>query len=192
MRNDDFAVINGYGYRDMNETFLTTIVFSLCCFLFLLNKKRQHKKVRQQLESWNYWIQVVNDDFAPYFSGKIIKQSKDYHFLAVGCVHKSELGSDFKKHLTDKIGLLPDLIPCQCILHPTKLTMGEMDLEQISLIYNNIPTDKGQCLKIGLDGADIIYSDTDEDIANFNKVWGLELMKEMDGVNEDAIFKFFI
>ncbi len=177
----------------MNDIVLTTIVFALGYFLFvLINKKKQHKKIRQQLESWNYWIQVVNDDFSPYFSGKIIKQSKDYHFFAVGCLHKSELGDEFIKYLTDKIGLLPDLIPCQCILHPTKLTMGEMDLEQISLIYNHIPINKNQCLKIGLDGDDIIHSDTDVNIANFNNVWDAEPMEEMDGVNKDATFKFFL
>lgn len=175
----------------MNEIVLI-VVFSLFFFFVFINKNTQHKKVRQQLEGWNYWIEVVNNEFTPYFSGKIIKQSKDYHFFAVGCLHKSELSDEFIKHLTDKIGLLPDLIPCQCILHPTKLTMGEMNAEQISLIYNHIPKNKNQCLKIGLDGGDVIYSDTEENIELFNKVWDEKLMNKIDGINEDDLFKLYL
>ena len=176
----------------MNEVVLI-IVFALGYFLFILiNKKMQNKKVRQQLESWDYWVQVVNDDSAPYFSGKIIKKSKDYQFFAVGCLHKNELGDDFIKYLTEKVDFLPDLIPCQCILTPVKLTMGELDVDKVSLIYNHIPTDKNKCLKIELDGEDIVHCDTDENIVLFNKVWDTEGMEEIDGINEDTVYKVYL
>ncbi|MGF1805860.1 hypothetical protein L4C31_11485 [Aliivibrio sifiae] len=164
---------------------MTVVSLIVVVFLIIISnyffKKNNKKKVYKMLEDWNWWLVVSNSEYKPFLSGKVIRKTDDYQFSLVGCLERDSLDAGLLNDLEVKIGTLPNLIPCKCIvINSSGLAFsGVENDEQIKHIYHHIPNDHSSCVNLIIQDSTIIIPENSEDLEQFEQLWGCTDMQQV-------------
>ncbi|MGF1751935.1 hypothetical protein [Vibrio cionasavignyae] len=155
------------------------IVMILCVFF---EKKQQNKKVRNTFEKWRWWVQIVDADYKPWLSGKVVRKTDSYQFAIVGCLERDHLDSELLNNLESKLGTLGSFIPCQCIIiDASELVIGGVtDNKKITALYESIPPQQSHCVKLVIQDSSIIIPESNEDLHMFKKLWENTEMQDIE------------
>lgn len=153
---------------------------TIMCIFF--QKKQKDKKVRDTFEKWRWWVQIVDADYKPWLSGKVVRKTDSYQFAIVGCLERDHLDTDLLSNLEAKLGTLSSSVPCQCIIiDASELVIGGVtNNETITALYDSIPLEQSHCAKLVIQDSSIIIPESNEDLLLFKDLWESIEMQDIE------------